>query len=78
MKESEAPLVPDLRGKHEVSLEKPDVDKDDIKKEIEHLRKEVPFVPVVEERRDKNFKKAKEEMEQIGDDVGVADLRRSD
>ncbi|MFB6283025.1 MAG: hypothetical protein ABEK59_03705 [Halobacteria archaeon] len=77
MTDPDAPLVPDLRDKSEVTLEKPDVDREDIQEEIEHLRKEVPFVPVVEKRRNQVVKETRKQREDQEHGIGVADLRKS-
>lgn len=59
--EDEAPIVPDVRGRNRRKLQdETEVDGETIKEDIDALRMEAPFVPMIAKRRSLRLKKVKQ------------------
>lgn len=62
--EDEAPIVPDVRGRNRRAMKnQQEVDGETIKEDIDALRMEAPFVPMIAKRRSLRLKKVKEVRE---------------
>lgn len=64
IEEDQAPIVPDVRSRNRRGIQdEQEVDGESIKEDIEALRMEAPFVPMIAKRRSLRLKKVRKLQE---------------